>query len=133
MEYIITFVEGIISFISPCMLPILPLYISYFAGNEVNGLCIIREKQQKYSVQLSHYYKGDSMKKTILLAGALVAILALASVFYNNYQKNDTEESDSIPATLFIDADGNIVASQLGAMSENTLKNYIKTLLTSVE
>lgn len=39
----------------------------------------------------------------------------------------------SIPATLFIDADGNIVASQLGAMSENALKNYIKTLLTSVE
>ncbi len=32
MEYIITFVEGIISFISPCMLPMLPLYISYFAG-----------------------------------------------------------------------------------------------------
>lgn len=34
----------------------------------------------------------------------------------------------SIPATLFIDADGNIVASQLGAMSEDTLKNYIETL-----
>lgn len=39
----------------------------------------------------------------------------------------------SIPATLFIDADGNIVASQLGAMSEDTLRNYIKTILTSVE
>ncbi len=33
MEYAITFLEGIISFISPCMLPMLPLYISYFAGN----------------------------------------------------------------------------------------------------
>lgn len=33
MEYIITFMEGIISFISPCMLPMLPLYISYFAGD----------------------------------------------------------------------------------------------------
>lgn len=33
MEYIITFTEGIISFISPCMLPMLPLYISYFAGD----------------------------------------------------------------------------------------------------
>lgn len=31
MEYIITFTEGIISFISPCMLPMLPIYISYFA------------------------------------------------------------------------------------------------------
>lgn len=33
MHYLITFLEGIISFISPCMLPMLPIYISYFAGN----------------------------------------------------------------------------------------------------
>ena len=33
MQYIITFLEGIISFISPCMLPMIPLYISYFSGN----------------------------------------------------------------------------------------------------
>lgn len=33
MEYFITLLEGIISFISPCMLPMLPLYISYFAGD----------------------------------------------------------------------------------------------------
>lgn len=32
MEYLITFLEGFISFISPCMLPLLPIYISYFAG-----------------------------------------------------------------------------------------------------
>lgn len=31
MQYLITFLEGIISFISPCMLPMLPIYISYFA------------------------------------------------------------------------------------------------------
>lgn len=32
MQYIITFLEGIITFISPCLLPMLPIYISYFAG-----------------------------------------------------------------------------------------------------
>ena len=32
MEYAITFLEGLISFISPCMLPMLPIYIAYFAG-----------------------------------------------------------------------------------------------------
>jgi len=32
MQYLITFLEGIISFISPCMLPLLPVYISFFAG-----------------------------------------------------------------------------------------------------
>lgn len=31
MEYVITFLEGVISFISPCMLPMLPVYLSYFA------------------------------------------------------------------------------------------------------
>jgi len=37
MDYLITFLEGIISFISPCMLPLLPLYISYFAGGGESG------------------------------------------------------------------------------------------------
>ena len=32
MDFLITFLEGIISFISPCMLPMLPIYVSYFAG-----------------------------------------------------------------------------------------------------
>ena len=32
MQYIIAFLEGIITFISPCLLPMLPIYISYFAG-----------------------------------------------------------------------------------------------------
>lgn len=32
MPYIISFLEGIITFISPCLLPMLPIYISYFAG-----------------------------------------------------------------------------------------------------
>lgn len=34
MEYFIAFLEGIITFISPCLLPMLPLYVSYFAGQE---------------------------------------------------------------------------------------------------
>ena len=32
MQYVISFLEGIITFISPCLLPMLPIYISYFAG-----------------------------------------------------------------------------------------------------
>ena len=34
MIYLFTFLEGFASFISPCVLPLLPIYISYFAGNE---------------------------------------------------------------------------------------------------
>ena len=32
MQYLISFLEGIVTFISPCLLPMLPIYISYFAG-----------------------------------------------------------------------------------------------------
>ncbi len=34
MDYIFTFLEGIASFISPCLLPMLPIYISYFIGED---------------------------------------------------------------------------------------------------
>lgn len=34
MEYLLTFLEGLASFISPCLLPMLPIYISYFMGEE---------------------------------------------------------------------------------------------------
>ena len=34
MQYFISFLEGIITFISPCLLPMLPIYVSYFAGGE---------------------------------------------------------------------------------------------------
>ncbi len=34
MNYLMTFLEGFASFISPCILPLIPLYISYFSGNE---------------------------------------------------------------------------------------------------
>lgn len=32
MQYFISFLEGIITFISPCLLPMIPVYVSYFAG-----------------------------------------------------------------------------------------------------
>ena len=37
MQYVISFLEGIITFISPCLLPMLPIYISYFAGGGERG------------------------------------------------------------------------------------------------
>lgn len=32
MQYLLLFLEGIITFISPCLLPMLPVYLSYLAG-----------------------------------------------------------------------------------------------------
>ncbi len=44
MQYLITFLEGIITFISPCVLPLLPVYILYFAGDQA-------EKKTKKSIE----------------------------------------------------------------------------------
>ena len=38
MQYIISFLEGIITFISPCLLPMLPIYLSFFAGGKERTL-----------------------------------------------------------------------------------------------
>ena len=34
MNILQTFIEGVISFVSPCMLPLLPVYVTYFAAGE---------------------------------------------------------------------------------------------------
>lgn len=36
MNFLIIFIEGIASFLSPCVLPMLPMYVSYFAGQNKN-------------------------------------------------------------------------------------------------
>ncbi len=38
MQYLVSFFEGIITFISPCLLPMLPMYVSYFAAGRENGV-----------------------------------------------------------------------------------------------
>lgn len=37
MQALITFLEGVLTFISPCVLPMLPVYVLYFAGGENGG------------------------------------------------------------------------------------------------
>lgn len=37
MSFLITFIEGIVIFISPCMLPMLPIYFSYIIGQETEN------------------------------------------------------------------------------------------------
>lgn len=36
MQYLLLFLEGIITFISPCLLPMIPIYVSFFAAGEAN-------------------------------------------------------------------------------------------------
>ena len=36
MQYILLFLEGIITFVSPCLLPMIPVYVSFFAAGEAD-------------------------------------------------------------------------------------------------
>ena len=38
MQYFVAFLEGIITFISPCLLPMLPVYLTYFVGGGERSL-----------------------------------------------------------------------------------------------
>lgn len=37
MQYLMTFLEGLMAFLSPCILPMLPVYLIYLAGDETEG------------------------------------------------------------------------------------------------
>ena len=77
MSYLFTFLEGFASFISPCILPLLPIYIAYFAGSE--------SKKSKAFINSIAFVIGFS---SIFILFALIAN-RLANVFliYKKYIK----------------------------------------------
>ncbi len=81
MKYIITFLEGIISFISPCMLPMLPIYISYFAGHSENQ----DEKRPKTIFKVIAFVVGFTLVFTMLgvFAGTLGRLLSRYQTIIN--------------------------------------------------
>ncbi|MCL2324703.1 MAG: cytochrome c biogenesis protein CcdA [Actinomycetia bacterium] len=63
MVYLFTFLEGIVSFISPCLLPLLPVYVLYFAGEQGEAA------------------SGEGAQRFNTLLGALVFIAGFTLVF----------------------------------------------------
>lgn len=71
MDFLLTFLEGIITFVSPCILPMLPIYLAYFAGD--TGA----DKQGRTLVCALGFVMGFSLLFTLLgaFAGALGSVL----------------------------------------------------------
>jgi cytochrome c-type biogenesis protein len=69
MQYLITFLEGILSFLSPCMLPLLPVYISYFGAD--------RGSRQYTFLRTMSFIAGFTLIFTLLgvFAGAAGTVL----------------------------------------------------------
>lgn len=78
MEYIVTFLEGIASFISPCVLPMLPVYISYFTGQEY-------EKKHKALINSIAFVTGFSI--VFILLGVLASSIGNIILQYQNIIK----------------------------------------------
>jgi cytochrome c-type biogenesis protein len=74
MDYFITFLEGIITFISPCLLPMLPIYISYFAAQ--------KETDNKYATFINAL--GFVLGFTLVFA-SLGAFAGTAGSFLREY------------------------------------------------
>lgn len=73
MEYVLLFLEGMITFISPCILPMIPIYISYFSGGNTV------EEEEKYSVvrNTAGFVLGFTVVFTLIgaLAGSFGALI----------------------------------------------------------
>lgn len=90
MEYLLTFVEGFASFISPCLLPMIPIYISYFIGEEeddkkraitnsigfVLGFTIVFLALSIFASTLGHLVSGY-MKYIKIAFGIIIMLLGL--------------------------------------------------------
>lgn len=76
MQYFISFLEGIITFISPCLLPMLPIYISYFAG----GRCDSKENKFKALKNSLGFVAGFTL--VFVLMGALAGTLGSFLIKY---------------------------------------------------
>lgn len=81
MDYLFTLLEGIASFISPCMLPMLPIYISYFAGDGEN-------KEKKALVNSIGFVTGFTIVFSILavlvnyIGNTLITIINYAKIIF---------------------------------------------------
>lgn len=81
MKYFLLFLEGIITFISPCILPMIPLYISYFAGENITN------DKNKYNALLNSlgFVLGFTVIFTLLgsLAGTFGSFIKTESNIIN--------------------------------------------------
>jgi len=59
-EYLIAFGAGLISFLSPCVLPLIPGYISYISGQSLQEILKIPISGQFILIVLSSQHKDFS-------------------------------------------------------------------------
>ncbi len=67
LSYMMVFIEGILTFISPCILPMLPIYFVYLAGNVAHDNA---ERKRKLVINAIAFVLGFTIVFTLLGASA---------------------------------------------------------------
>ena len=68
INFILVFLEGLLSFFSPCIIPLLPVYMSYLAGNakeEIDG--VVHYKRKTVFLHTVFFVLGISFAFFVLL------------------------------------------------------------------
>lgn len=125
MDYFLSFTEGIITFISPCLLPLLPVYISYFIGEEAGSK---RDHKRKALINSCGFVLGFTL--VFLLLGG-------AAATFGNFLKRHEIYFDLVGGAILILFGLNLIhAIQIGFLNRtrrlpvkiNTF-NFFKSVL----
>ena len=121
MQYVIAFLEGVITFLSPCLLPMLPIYISYFAGGGersvrqtltgsvgfVAGFSIIFVILGALAGTVGSFLK-EHQTLVLIVSGAVVVFLGLKflgvfklNLFHGGSRHVDTQNMNFFSAMIF--------------------------------
>ena len=121
MQYLISFLEGIVTFISPCLLPMLPIYIPYFAGGGerttgktltgalgfVTGFTLVFVALGALAGTLGSFLRQYQTAVNIV-SGLIVVIFGLSflgvfqlNIFKGSQRSLDTQKTGFFSAVLF--------------------------------
>ena len=120
MEYFISFLEGIITFLSPCLLPMLPIYITYFAGGGertvkktllgasgfVLGFTLVFVAMGALAGTLGSFLIRHRAMVN-LVSGLLVMVLGLSFLglfelnFFRGIQRSGPDKAGFLPSLIF--------------------------------
>ena len=85
MELFIAFGAGLISFLSPCVLPLIPGYISYITGNSINEL---KDKKNINLVPIILFTVGFSIVFIVFgISGTVSVVVSNPILNYLNYDE----------------------------------------------
>lgn len=162
MDFFIIFIEGIASFLSPCVLPMLPMYVSYFAGQDkdlkktvinslgfVLGFTIVFVLLGVFASTIGKIITANSKYINILFGTIIVLFglhyIGILNIKFLNKTKGIKKKSDTLSffssiifgmifSVCWTPCVGVFLSSALmmSATSENILKGGIMLLIYSI-